>query len=89
MDARGTNSKFYLQINIQVDRPRTARYSLDMWTRKLEYLRRKGYSDTGIAEECGCTRRQIHRLRIGENREPQYTLGTNIVALEQRVRTAD
>lgn len=49
-------------------------------------LHDRGWSDERIASKLGCARTAIYALRIGKNKEPRYSLGAALVALEKRTR---
>jgi len=57
-----------------------------MWQKKIDLLKRHGYTAADIAAECGVTERTINRLRTGQHRDPAYSTGAKIVALELKVR---
>lgn len=49
-------------------------------------LHDRGWSDGRIASKLGCARTAIYALRTGKNKEPRYSLGAALVALEERTR---
>lgn len=49
-------------------------------------LHDRGWTDERIAQKLGCARTAVYALRTGKNREPRYSLGAGLVALELRTR---
>ena len=49
-------------------------------------LYERGWTDERLARKVGVSRAAIYALRIGQNREPRYNVGRELVVLEQRTR---
>jgi transcriptional regulator with XRE-family HTH domain len=51
------------------------------WVETIALIQKAGYSQSQIAEECGCAQPTINELAKGKTKNPHYALGESLKAL--------
>lgn len=56
-----------------------------MWSKLIQEIVAKGWSEAKIAKRVGCTQPAINRLKRGLRKDTPYTLGDALVQLHREV----